>query len=429
MMRRNGTAILLFVAMAWTVAGTRAQSPRGHDWPQWQGPQRDNRCFEKGLLQSWPAKGPKLFWAVTGIGEGYSAPTVAQGRVFGLSYRGDREVVWALNAANGEELWTKPIAAANRQIEFNQGSRSSVTVDGEYLYALGVSGDLACLRAKDGALIWRCNLVSDYGGVIPKYKDSYGYAESPLVHEDWTVVTPGGVRNTMVALAKSTGKLVWRASVPETAYKGASRASFSSIVAGDFTGAVEFVQFLQGGLVGITERGELSWRWNKPSSDVVNCVTPLISRNTVFATSAYGKGCGLARIELSSRGNTVASEIYFNKNMKNGHGGVVLLEDTLYGGSDPGLLVCLDFRSGKTRWQERTPGLGAIIAADGVLYYRNEDGVMFLIQANPVNYNELGRFTPAHRSQHKAWSHPVIAHGKLYLRDQDALCVYDIRSK
>lgn len=123
------------------------------------------------------------------------------------------------------------------------------------------------------------------------------------------------------------------------------------------------------------------------------------------------------------------NELYFNKQLKNVHGGVVLVDGHVYGNSDPGMLVCLDFKTGKSRWSERSTGRGGILHADGMLYFRSEDGPMLLVKANPAEYMEMGRFLPPHRSKFNTWARPVIAHGRLYLRDQESLICYDIKKR
>jgi outer membrane protein assembly factor BamB len=399
-----------------------------YDWPQWQGPDRDNRARETGLLRTWPEGGPPLAWKARGLGGGYSTPSVAAGRVFGMSYRGQDEVVWALDDRSGKELWSTRIAAANRKVDYHEGSRCTPTVDGAKVYALGVSGDLVCLRVPDGKLLWRKNLITDFGGTLPYYRQTYGYAESPLVDGDRLVVTPGEPKATIVALDKRTGKLLLSASVPETG-KGSSRADYASLVVGTAAGRRQYVAFLHGGLVGVSaDSGELLWRYDRPSSGIVNCNTPLLQDSLVFDSSGYGKGAGLARI-TSAGGRVRAEGVYFTKRLKNVHGAMVLVDGHLYGGSEPGMLACLEFRTGKGGWSERRAGMGSIVSADGHLYYRDQNGPMRLVETNPKAYVEKGRFDPPDRSRHAAWAHPVVANGRLYLRDQGVLLCYDVKQR
>src|SRR6476660_4072466 len=138
-----------------------AASPGVFDWPQWQGPNRDAVSKETGLLKEWPKGGPPLAWKVKDLGGGYSAPSVAAGRVFGMSNRGSDEVVWALDEKSGKEQWVARLGAAyteQRMPQGREGPGCTPTVDGERLYAIGRGGDLACLQVKDGKVLWQRSL-------------------------------------------------------------------------------------------------------------------------------------------------------------------------------------------------------------------------------------------------------------------------------
>src|SRR6185369_14112283 len=159
-------------------------------WPQFRGPERTGVSRETGLLKQWPAAGPPLLWKASGLGTGNSAPSVAGGRIFGMSYRGNDEYVWALEEATGKPAWSVRTAAANFQIgpQAHDGPGCTATIVGDRLYVLGVSGDLVCLQVSDGKLLWQKNLVRDFGGAVPQW----GYAESPLVDDNKVIATPGG---------------------------------------------------------------------------------------------------------------------------------------------------------------------------------------------------------------------------------------------
>jgi len=187
-------------------------SPESFDWPQWQGPDRNAISKERGLLKEWPKDGPPLAWEIKGLGGGYSAPSIAAGRIFGMSNRGDEEVVWALSEANGKELWVRPLGPACREggPQGIEGPGCTPTVDGQRLYVLGSGGDLACLQVQDGKIIWRVSLTRDFGGRLPMWR----YHESPLVDGDKVICTPGAQDAMLVALDKLTGKTIWRSQMP-----------------------------------------------------------------------------------------------------------------------------------------------------------------------------------------------------------------------
>jgi outer membrane protein assembly factor BamB len=425
----------------------------GADWPQWQGPDRNAMSKEKGLLQKWPAEGPPLAWRIKGLGGGDSAPSIAGGRLFGLSNRDDREVVWALSEKDGKELWVTPLGAAvqQRMPQSKEGPGCTPTVDGDRLYVLGMGGRLACLSVKDGEIVWQRSLTEDFGGVVPMWS----YRESPLVDGDRLICTPGGPDALMVALDKLTGNTIWRSKLPSSDQGGGAReensgrgpgrfgfgpssgAAYASVIAIDFEGQRQYVQLTAKALVGIAASdGKFLWQYKAPANrNAINCSTPLYHDGMVFAASAYGAGGGLIKLTKDESGTIVPKEVYFTKRMQNHHGGMIVVDKTLYGangGNEGGALICLDFETGDILWNERgkhEADKGAVAFADDRLYYRVEDGTMLLIEPNREKYVERGRFEQPDRSKSPAWAHPVIANGKLYVRDQDLLLCYDIQAK
>lgn len=193
-------------------AGLLPTVARALDWPQWQGPDRNAISKETGLLQEWPEGGPPLAWRIEGLGGGDSAPSVAAGRLFGMSHRGEDEVVWALSEADGKEIWATRLGPAHQQgvPQGKEGPGCTPTVDGDRLYVIGLGGTLACLRVADGKVLWQKSLVTDFGGVIP----TWSYRESPLIDGDKLICTPGGDDALMVALDKMTGETIWKTRMP-----------------------------------------------------------------------------------------------------------------------------------------------------------------------------------------------------------------------
>jgi outer membrane protein assembly factor BamB len=426
-MQRYGWCLTLVLSGATAFAA----SPESFDWPQWQGSQRNAISKERGLLKQWTKDGPPLAWKVTGLGGGYSGPSIAAGQIFGMSNRGDDEVIWARSETNGKPLWATRLGPRVHQLmsQGAEGPGCTPTVDGELLYALGMGGDLACLQVRDGKVIWRISLTRDFGGRIPMWS----YRESPLVDGDKVVCTPGGQDATLVALDKLTGKTIWKSKVP-----GGPPAAYASVIAFDFDGQREYVQFTAKALVGVAASdGKFLWRYDRPANSMgINCSTPLYHDGMVFASSAYNTGGGLVKLSKDASGDVKAEEVYFTSKMQNHHGGMILLDGCLYGangGNGGGFLVCLDFLTGKVLWDGRNsklkPPKGSVALADGRLYYRTEKGTMLLIEPNPKQYVEHGRFEQPDRSKAPAWTHPVIANGKLYVRDQDVLLCYDIKAK
>jgi outer membrane protein assembly factor BamB len=219
---------------------------------------------------------------------------------------------------------------------------------------------------------------------------------------------------------------------------GGSRAAYSSVIAINFDGQRQYVQLISNALVGFAvSDGKFLWRYDKPANRMgINCSTPVYQDGMVFASSAYGAGGGLVKLSKDANGSVKAEEVYATTDMQNHHGGLILLDGYLYGasgGNEGGALACLDFKTGKVMWDQRESAgrraKGSVALADGRLYYRMEDGTMVLIEPSPKQYVERGRFEQPDRTRLPAWSHPVIANGKLYVRDQDVLLCYDVKAK
>jgi outer membrane protein assembly factor BamB len=417
MLKRCACAFPALLLAAGAFAVSSGKGEKNYDWPQWQGARRTAISQEKGLLPSWPAKGPELVWKATGLGAGFSTPSVANGRILTMGNRGNTEYVIALAEKTGKIIWTSPVGPVRSNGGGYPGPRCTPTVDGNVLYALGLNGDLVCLDVERGKERWRKNLPRDFHGGA----GGWGYSESPLVDGDKLICTPGGQKATLAALDKKTGDTIWTAQVP-----GGDQAQYASVIAADFPGQRQYLQFLHRGMVSVAARdGKFLWRYDKPANGTANCSTPLYDRGYAFAASDYGTGGGLVKLARSG-GGVKAQEVYFSKHMKNHHGGMVLVNGYLYG-ANGGSLACLDFRSGKVMWDEGRPGKGSIAYADGRLYYRNEGGPIYLIEANPRKYVEKGRFDQPGRTGSPAWAHPVIANGKLYIRDQDLLLCYNVK--
>lgn len=420
------------LALALLAAATVARSAWALDWPQWQGPDRNAISKETGLLQEWPQDGPPLAWKVTDLGGGDSAPAIAAGRIFGMSNRGEDEVVWALSETGGQPLWVTRLGPAFHQQmpQGKEGPGCTPTVDGERLYVEGLGGDVACLQVNDGKIVWQRSLVKDFGGSVPRWS----YRESPLVDGEKVIVTPGGEGATLVALDKLTGKTLWKSEVP-----GNPGAAYASAIAIDFAGQRQYVQLTARALLGVAASdGKFLWRYTRVANGPgINCSTPIYHAGEVFAASAYGAGGALVKLSKAADGGIQAEEVYLSKKMQNHHGGMILLDGSLYGangGNEGGALLCLDFQSGKVLWDERDDPdhrapKGSIAYADGRLYYRTEKGTVLLIEPSPKEYLERGRFEQPDRTRLPAWAHPVIANGKLYIRDQDLLLCYDVKAQ
>jgi outer membrane protein assembly factor BamB len=386
-------------------------SAQSGDWPQWRGPNRDGVSKETGLLKQWPTDGPPLVWKATGAGTGYSSLAITGGRIYTMGVRGDREYVIAFDANTGKELWATANGDRYRDSR-GDGPRGTPTIDGDRLYALGGNGDLSAIDTKTGKIIWAINILQKFGGQNP----NWGISESPLVIGEKLLVNAGGPEASVIALNKKDGSLIWKSQSDAAGYSSAMPVQIGS--------TTQVVFFTHQRALGVDLKdGRLLWQYQKASNDVANVATPVVKGNRVFVSSDYGAGAGLVEIKADG----TAQEVYFTKEMKNHHSSSILVGDYLYGFSS-GILTAMKFDSGDVAWRDRSVGKGSLVYADGHLYAFSENGVVGLVEATSTGYKEKGRFRIQQESL-PTWTHPVIAGGRLYLRDQNTIYAYDVREK
>lgn len=422
----------LAVAAAAAVLALPDLRADGPDWPGWRGPARDGLARETGLAAQWPQGGPALLWKASGMGAGFSSLAVVDGRIYTLGDRDGAQQLLAFSASDGALLWKARVGPVwNDQYG---GPRGTPSVGGELVFALGTESDLVAVEAASGKQRWRRNLASDFGGQV---MSMWKWSESPLVDGDRLIVTPGARDAALVALEKATGKEIWRSAIPELGPKGKDGAAYSSVVISNAGGVKQYVQLVGRGLVGVrASDGQFLWGYNRVANHVANISTPLVRANWAFASTGYQTGSALVELQKPAGSALRASEVYFldAKTFANHHGGMVLVGNHVYGGNgqSKGFPTCIEFTTGKLAWggDIRNAGTGsaAVTYADGNLYFRYQNGVVMLIQATPEGYREKGSFTiPG--VEKPSWSHPVVLDGRLYLREQDALYVYDVRRK
>lgn len=398
-------------------AGGSASSARNAvgDWNQFRGPRRDNVCDETGLRGTWPEGGPELLMSVRGLGEGYSSVSVTGDVLCTMGNVDGGEFLIALDRASGQIVWKTRSGDEYREGQGN-GPRGTPTIAGSRVYALGANGDLTCCDLNDGTVHWRRNILKDFGGE----NIVWGISESVLVDDDRVICSPGGINATVVALNADTGATEWSSLVP-----GNPRASYASPMKVTVGDVAQYVVFTSDGIAGIrASDGQPMWGQNASSNGTANCATPLIIGTQVFSSSDYGTGAEL--VELRPAGKSTTSRlVYHTRDMKNHHGGMIHLNGYVYGSNDD-IFSCVELATGKPVWRQR--GMkGSPVYADGKIVFRNEGGEVVLLAANPERFEVLGRFPQPDRSGRPAWAHPVIAGGRLYLRDQDLLLVYDLK--
>jgi outer membrane protein assembly factor BamB len=406
-----------------------APAAAGGEWPRWRGPQLDAHCAETGLLQPWPDGGPRLLWQIEGLGTGYASVSVAGGKIFTMGRKDGVEHLIALQADDGSPLWSTPVGPGRNQ----KGSNCSPTVDGELVYAISIEGDLICARADSGAPVWQKNFARDFGG---KMMSGWGFSESPLVDGDTLLCTPGGPQAVVAALDKRTGRTLWTTAMPYGGSQGQDGAGYSSIVISHGAGVKQYVQLVGRGLIGVAaDSGRLLWRYDRIANGVANIPTPIVSGDFIFCSTGYQTGAALLKLTRSGDG-VQAVEQYFleSDKLQNHHGGMVLLDGHIYCGHrhNQGFPICVEMSTGRICWggDQRGAGSGsaAVLFADGHLYFRYQNGVMALIEATPERYNLKSSFKLA-SVRAESWPHPVIAGGRLLVRDQEVLMCYDVQAE
>jgi hypothetical protein len=405
------------------------------DWPQFRGPDRSERSEDKGLLKTWPKAGPDLAWTFSNAGGGYGGPAVVGDRVYLLGMNGDGvEVLFALDATNGKQLWTAPLAkpwffAAN---SWSLGPNATPTIDGDLIYCLGSLGVLVCVDTK-GKEVWRSDLVKDFAGAVTSAgsgPDTYGWGFnwSPLVDGDQLIITPGGKNGLFAALDKKTGKLLWQSK------EVTEDCSYVSPVVAEIAGVRQYITNTQKGPVAVDTKGKLLWtgKTKRAYTDLA-IPTPIVQGDQVFVT-AVAAGGDLFKITKAGAGLT-ATWVWSTKDLANFHGGVVLVDGYLYGSHEARDWKCIDIQTGKTAWKSPNGalGYGSLTYADGHLFlYSQDTGEVGMIAASPKEYTEEGRFqlpvvSKIRKPSGKNWTHPVVANGCLYIRDQENLCCYKIK--
>ena len=433
-MRRNSMGLGLIVWALGTWSWAAQPAVPSAQWPQWQGPTRDNISTDTGLLQKWPEGGPPLLWKATGLGRGYSSVAIAGGHIYTMGDLNGSSCIVALDM-DGKNLWSTAIGPTAK-VDY-PGTRSTPAIDGDLAFGLTQGGEIGCVSLADHKLLWHKNMVTDFGGDI---MNGWGYSESVLVDGDNVICTPGwpseakskkrgkaapaAVKSgTVMALNKKTGEFVWRTT------SLMDKASYSSLTVAQIAGQRQYVGQTDSHVFGINPAdGTILWQVDRAAQKAAAVVpTPIVRGDDVWVSCGYGIGTNLFHIS-NAGGHFKAEPVYASHDLCDKHGSDVLVGDYVYGTTDPGFIKCLSFATGKEAW--KTPGpLGAFVVAGSQLYFRGEKGTVCLLEATPTAYKVISQFEQPDRSEDLAWAHPVVCGGKLYLRDEEILLCYDLRAK
>ena len=424
---RNSIFVLLAIVLV--CEGAIAQ-----EWPQWRGSDQTNRSSEAGLFESWDADGPDLKWTAEGLGAGYATVSVADGRIYTSGNTKDAQQVVAYSL-EGKQLWATPITSSPPKHPY-AGSRTTPTYSNGKLYVVSSDGAVCCLLANNGSKVWT-RKFSEWNG---KMMSMWGFSESPLVDQGKVICTPGGADGVVVALDVDTGKDIWACKLPdykeEFGVNGKSLldgAGYSSSVITEAGGVRQYVQLVGRGLIGIrADNGKLLWRYVKVANGTANIPTPVVSGDYIFTSTAYNTGAALLKLVADGDGVSVEEQYWIgSKKFQNKLGGMTLVDGHIYcgHGNGSGLPICLEMKTGETKWGPlRAEGRGesALIAADGHLIWRRQNGTVILTRVNPEKFDVVASFTPQYQEDN-SWAQPVIANGVLYLREQDKLMAYRLK--
>jgi outer membrane protein assembly factor BamB len=408
--------------LAWAaVAVPGALALAAADWPRFNGPNRDNRSSETGLLKSWPEGGPKLLWASpVDLGGGFSSVSVANGTIYTTGIVDRQEHLFALDLV-GKLKWKKPYGPG--WTRSHGGARSTPTIYDGRAYVFSGSGRAVCFDAADGELKWAIDTFKTFGG----RNISWGVAESPLVFDDKMICTPGGKDASVVALDRKTGATTWTT-------KGLSdRAAYCSPLLIDEPERRLIVTVLSHHIVGIApDDGKVLWQHPYHGQCAAHPNTPIYHEGSVYVTSGYNEGG--VKLKLSADGTRIETPpAWTDKTLDTHHGGVVLVDGYLYGsswrGNNNGNWVCVDWKTGKPTYDTHWRNKGSITFADGMLYcYEERGGTVALVKATPEKFDIVSTFSIT-RGSGRHWAHPVICDGRLYIRHGAALMAFDVKAR
>ncbi len=421
------------LALAFTIgASSLPVHAEPTDWPQWRGPHRDGQAAPQELAQEWPESGPTLKWQSGKLGRGYSSFSIVDGKLFSMGADDKNSFAVCLDSQSGKVLWKTNISRTGVIGDYNTGwgggPRSTPTVDGDQVFVLSDIGTVAALAKDTGDLIWSTSLVEDFGGKIPKW----GFSESVLVDGDRIMVTPGG-DSFIVGLDRQSGEPVWQSKDYD------ARAQYVSIIKGSVNDVSFYATASSDGIVGFAcDSGEKLFENPTTGNPTAVIPTPILSGNLLYHTSAYGAGNSL--LKLTGKNDSIDEEQVYHlggKSMTNHHGGVVLVDKTIYGftKANGGNWMAQDLETGDTLWEEKIRGnkSGSIAYADGRLYcYNDGDGTLLLLTPDREKFQPVGKLTlpkqtSIPRDRGAIWAHPVIANQTLFIRDQDLVFAYDIK--
>jgi len=420
---RNAAAVVTLLLAVLSATGGEAESAAliasdEPGWPQWRGPRRDGVSTETGLLQAWPDGGPKLLWAATGFGTGWSSPIITRGCIYITGDVGPDLCIFALDM-DGKLKWQAKNGAAWKGS--HPGARACCAYSEGHIYNMSAHGRIACFEAATGREVWAVNTLERFGG----QNITWAISECVVVAGPNLFVTPGGRKGFMAALNKKTGDTAWAGEpLPDPE---AERTGYASPILVRLGSRRLLVTLSLRSVVGVdADNGKVLWRFEKPTRYDANCATPVLCGDSIFHTNPRASGCVL--LKMVPEKDTVRAEKVWEARVDNISGGAVFRDGLVYSSGQLNTgWVCMDVRTGQERWNSTELAQGSLIYADGHLYWLSEQGVMALVKAGPQSFEVHGRFQLVPGKRSDAWAHPVLLDGKLYLRYLDKLYCYDVK--
>ncbi|HYG81258.1 MAG TPA: PQQ-binding-like beta-propeller repeat protein [Pyrinomonadaceae bacterium] len=403
--------LLLWLALA-PAPSALSPAAAATDWPQWRGPNRDGRVLGFAVPRAWP-KTLREQWKVT-VGVGHSSPLLVGDRLYVFARAGEEEVLMALDAASGKELWR---SAQRVAYEMNpaarghgKGPKSTPVFSDGRVYTLGISGHLSAHDARTGKPLWR----KDFSGQYPNTSPLYGTAMSPVVEKNLLIAHVGGHdKGALTAFDAATGKVVWSYEQDGPAY--------SSPVVATLAGARQVVTFTQKELVGVeAATGKLLWKLPAKTAYDTNSVTPVVYKDTLIFSA---EGQGITAVRPARRGAAMTAEVVWNNKENELYMNSPVLEGNLLFGMSArkkGQFFCLDAETGKTLWQGpgRMGENAAILNAGAVLFFLTNDATLIVAPASGKEYAPLAQYTVA---ASPTWAHPVVAGNRIFVKDETTL--------
>ena len=397
---------------------------------EWRPEHRSGVSGETGLLKSWPEAGPQLLWFNQDLPTGFSSVTFGNNSIYITGYRDKNDVLVALDTL-GKIKWQTPYGRSWEQSY--PDSRCAPTVEGSKVYVSSGSGDLACIDGSNGSIIWSLKASDTYKGTF----GPWGIAESLIIDGDKIYFTTGGHETMTIALNKNTGKLIWKSESLN------DNPGYVSPILISYSGKRMIVNVSANYIFAVDpSTGKLIWKIKHsdinsvnakaqfPDATEIKCVTPLYHEGKIYVTGGYNHG-GIM-LDLTDGGNSV-TVAWTDDVLDVHHGGVVLVNGNIYGSNwtsnGDGNWCCIDWNTGKKKYEEHWKCKGSIISAEGLLYiYDERSGNVGLLRANPEKFDLISSFKIS-RGSGPYWAHPVIHNKKLYIRHGKVLMVYDIKNK